>query len=80
MPKLVSRFLKSPEAKKKAHRVAGVIFLLVAATDWWIVIEDGATPARVIAGVAASVAAVLELFVPRRRRLLRSRRSAPGPR
>lgn len=79
MPKLLRRFLKSPEAKKKAHRVAGVMFLLVAATDWWIVIEDGATPARVIGGVAASVAAVLELFLPRRRRLLRWRRSAPGP-
>ena len=79
MPRLLSRFLKSPEAKQKAHRVAGVMFLLVAAFSWWIVIEDGASPARVIGGVAASVAAVLELFLPKRRRLLRRQRSAPGP-
>jgi hypothetical protein len=79
MPKLLSRFLKSPEAKKKAHRVAGVILLLVAAINWWIVIENGATAARVIGGVAASVAAILELFLPKKRGLLRWRRSAPGP-
>lgn len=69
MPRLLSRFLKSPEAKQKAHRVAGVMFLLAAAVSWLVVIEDGASPARVIGGIAASVAAVLELFVPRRRRL-----------
>jgi len=79
MPKPMTKFLKSPEAKQRAHRIAGVIFLLVAAIDWWIVIEDGASPARVLGGVAASVAAVLELFLPRRRRLLRRWRSAPGP-
>jgi hypothetical protein len=79
MPGLLSRLLKSPEAKQRAHRIAGVMFLLVAATDWWIVIEDGATRGRVLGGVAASVAAVLELLFPRRRGLLRRWRSAPRP-
>ena len=79
MPGLVSRFLKSPQAKQRAHRVAGVGLFLVAAVNWWIVIEDGASPARVLGAVVASVAAGVELFLPRRRRLLRGRRSAPGP-
>ena len=78
MPKILSRFLKSDEAKKRAHRIAGFILLLVAVVDWWIVIEDGVSNARVITGIVASVTAVLELLFPTRRRLLRRRRSAPG--
>jgi len=76
--RLLSRRVGSPQSKQKAHRVAGVIFLLVAAIDWWIVVEDGATRARVLAGIAASVAAVLELALPGKRGLLRRWRSAPG--
>ncbi|MFZ1948420.1 MAG: hypothetical protein WAW06_12810 [bacterium] len=79
MPKILSRFLKSAEAKKRAHRIAGFMLLLVAMVDWWIVIEDGVSPARVITGIAASGAAVLELVFPRRRGLLRRRGSAPAP-
>ena len=79
MPKLLSRFLKSPEAKKKAHRIAGALLFLVAAVSWWIVIEEGASPARVINGVVASAVAVLELFLPNRPRLMRRRKSQPGP-
>lgn len=78
MPKILSGFLKSDEAKKRAHRIAGFMLILAAVVNWWIVIEDGVSNARVITAIVASVVAVLELLYPTRRRLLRRRRSAPG--
>ncbi len=76
MPKLLSRFMKSPEAERKARRISLAMLFIIAAVNWWIVIEDGASPARVIAGVVASLVAMIELLFPRRRRLFRRRKSA----
>ncbi|MCU0638770.1 MAG: CPBP family intramembrane metalloprotease [Candidatus Krumholzibacteria bacterium] len=76
MPKILSRFLKSDEAKKRARRITLFALLLVAVVDWWIVIEDGASNARVITGIVASATLALEMFYPTRRRLLRRKR--PG--
>jgi uncharacterized membrane protein len=79
MPKLISRFLASSSGKHRAHLITGIAVVLVAAVNWWLVVDEGPSPARIIAGIVASVAAVLELVLPNRRRLLRRRRPAPGP-
>lgn len=76
MRRILSRFLKSDKAKKRARRISVFALFLVAVVNWWIVIEDGASNARVITGIVASVTLVLELFFPARRRLLRWKR--PG--
>jgi hypothetical protein len=52
------------------HVFAAVMFTLVALVAWWMVLEEGSTPARLLAAGASTVAALVELL-PWRRRLLR---------
>lgn len=73
----MSRIFKSPEAQARASKAAGIVFLIVAATNWWIVIEDGASRARLIGAIAATVAALVGLFFPNRRRRAGERESTP---
>ena len=40
-----------------------MIFALVALVNWWIVAEDGPSAAKVIAAVAASVAAAIQVVI-----------------
>lgn len=71
MPGLLSRVTMSARAKRR-FRVASVAMLaIVAALSWWMVADEGPSPARLIAAIVTSVAALLELLLPRRRRLFR---------
>jgi hypothetical protein len=79
MARLSSLFARTPEAKSRLKRLSGILFILLAALGWWTVASEGATPARFIAAIAASIAAVLEVFFPMRRGFLRSRRSRRTP-
>jgi len=73
MPRLLSKLVLSPSARRRAHVIAAVAFGCVAAISWWQVVTEGATSARVLSAVASTVVVVLEVFLPRRRRLLRRR-------
>ena len=79
MGQLLSRFVVSPRAKRRARVISAVLFALVAALSWWAVAEDGPSPARLITAIVASVAAILDLVLPKRRRLFRRSPSRPGP-
>lgn len=79
MARLLSRFAVSARAKQRARVISAILLGLVAAMSWWGVIEDGATPARVVVAVATSVAVLLDVLLPKRRRLLRRSASAPKP-
>ena len=79
MGRMLSRFVVSPRAKRRARVISVVLFGLVAALSWWGIAEDGPSPARVITAIVASVAVVLDLVLPKRRRLFRRSPSAPGP-
>ena len=79
MGRLLSRFVVSPRAKRRARTISAVLFALVAALSWWAVAEDGPSPARMITAIVASVAVVLDLLLPKRRGLFRRSVSAPGP-
>jgi hypothetical protein len=57
---------KSPRRNPRLLLVSIVLFGLMAIISWWMVIEDGPSPARVIAAVATSVGAVLQAIVRRR--------------
>ena len=45
-----------------------VIFAVAALVNWWIVAEDGASPARVLAAVATTAGAVVQAVVFYRQR------------
>jgi hypothetical protein len=70
---LFSGFVKSPDARARVQGVSAILLFLVAVLGWWTIHTDGASPARVIGAVAASVAAVLQLLFPNRRRQRRRR-------
>ena len=72
MPKMLRGVIKSPTVRRRLLLISGLVFVLVAALSWWTVMEEGATTARVLAAVASSVAAVLQLAFPTRRRLFRA--------
>ena len=72
MGRLLSRFMVSPRAKRRARIASLIIFALLAALGWWGVAEDGATPARLIAAIAATAAVILDALLPKRRRLRRA--------
>jgi hypothetical protein len=71
MPPTESGPRETTQRRARARRIADVLFVALAIVGWWVVAEDGASPARLIAAVAASLAAVLQVFLPRRGRLLR---------
>ena len=71
MPRLLSKLRSMPGVAKRARLIAAVLFGLAAATSWWIVIEQGPSPARVIAAVATTVVVLLDVFLPNRKRRLR---------
>ncbi len=79
MAGLLSRFAVSPRAKQRARLISVIVFGVVAAMSWWSIIEEGASPARVITAIVTSVAALLDALLPKRKRLLRRSTSAPGP-
>jgi putative flippase GtrA len=70
VPGLLSRFLRTPEARRKLRYVTAGVFGLVALVGWWSVMDEGASPARVLAAAASTVVALIEIFLPKRRRLL----------
>ena len=78
MPRLLARLAASPRTRQRAHLIGVALFGIVAAFSWWIVKEEGATPARVLTAIASTAVVLLELFLPKRRRLLRRSRSEPG--
>jgi hypothetical protein len=67
----MSRLVKTPEARARLRKLSAVLFALTACLAWWSVAVEGASPPRVIGAAAATVAALLEIFLPKRRRLLR---------
>lgn len=77
MPGPMSRFARSPQAKRRARVVSTVLFVLLAGLSWWSVADEGPSTARVVAAVATSAAAIVQLFLPHRKRLLRRRTPAP---
>jgi len=82
MAGLLERYATTPGAKRRLRIVAIALPALVAVVSWWSVVEDGSSKARVITAAAATVAALVEAFVPktrrlRRRFLARSGRNAP---
>jgi DMSO/TMAO reductase YedYZ heme-binding membrane subunit len=79
MPRLLSRIAVTPRAQGKLRRLSVVLLVLLAAFSWWSVIQEGPSPARVILAVATTVAAVLDAFVPKKRRLRRRSPSVSGP-
>jgi len=40
-----------------------MLFALIAVVSWWMVIEDGPSPARLIAAIVTSVGAVIQVTV-----------------
>ena len=71
MPRLLSRFITTPEARKKVTRVVVAIFAVLAVLSWWTVYTEGASLAHVLTAVAATAVALIEALIPKRRRLLR---------
>lgn len=69
MARLMSRFAKTPAAKKRLRLVTALLFGIVAALGWWTIAQEGSTPARLLTAAASTVVAVLEILVPGRRRL-----------
>jgi hypothetical protein len=79
LPRLLGKLLATSESKRRVRIVAGVVFVLVAATNWWLVADEGPSRSRIIAATTATLAAVLDLFFPNRRRLVRRRAEVPDP-
>jgi hypothetical protein len=56
---------------------SAVALAMVAVLSWWMIIEEGATRARLLAAIATTAGALLEIVLPGRRRLLRRSRTSP---
>lgn len=76
MPGFFSRRAVSPEARKRIRLFTIAGFGLAALIGWWRVLDEGATPARLIGAAASTVVALLEAFLPKRRRMTRRLRPA----
>lgn len=66
---LLSRFVVSPRAKRRARVISVFLFGLLAVLSWWTVVEDGPSTARVITAIMATAAVILDVALPKRRRL-----------
>lgn len=66
--------IKSSRRRSQVRLFSTVIFVLAAGVGWWTVLEDGPSPARVIAAIAMTAAAVVQVVAR-----LRARGGARGP-
>jgi hypothetical protein len=62
------RFSKSPQIAARIRRLTIVGFALTAAINWWMVVDEGPSNARVITAIVTTLVVVVELTVRRRRR------------
>jgi len=62
------RFIKSPQIVARIRRLTMIGFALTAAINWWMVIDEGPSDARVITAVVTTLVVVVELTLRRRRR------------
>ena len=79
MPRLLTKLAASPRSKQRVRIIIALVFGAVAVVSWWGVKVEGASPARVLTAITSSVVVLLEVFLPKRRRLLHRSRSAQGP-
>jgi len=61
------RFIKSPQIVARIRRLTIVGFALTAAINWWMVVDEGPSNAKVITAIVTTLV-VVELTVRRRRR------------
>jgi len=50
-------------ARSRFLRLTAILFVVMAVVSWWILIEDGPSPARLIAAIAATVGAAVQIVV-----------------
>ena len=62
------RFIKSPHIVARIRRLTMIGFALTAVINWWMVIDEGPSDARVITAVVTTLVVVVELTLRRRRR------------
>ncbi len=62
------RFIKSPRIAARIRRLMVVGFALTAAINWWMVVDEGPSNARVITAIVTTLVVVVELTVRRWRR------------
>ena len=62
------RFIKSPQIAARIRRLTIVGFALTAAINWWMVVDEGPSNARVITAIVTTLVVIVELTVRRRRR------------
>ncbi|MBN2565595.1 MAG: hypothetical protein JXB46_07770, partial [Candidatus Eisenbacteria bacterium] len=70
MARLFSVFVRSPEVRARMRRISVLLLTVGALIGWWMVVDEGPSRARVIGASATSVAALLQVFFPGRRRLV----------
>jgi hypothetical protein len=78
VPGLLSRKAMTEQGKRRLRVVSTLALAAVAVLSWWMVIEEGASGAKLLAAIATSVGVLLEIALPGRRRLLRRSRTNPG--
>ena len=59
---LLPRSRLSPKAAFRLRVLSAAGMILVAGLGWWGIVSEGATPARVIAAVAGSLAGMLQTW------------------
>lgn len=79
MARLMSRLFASPRANRRIRIFSRIAFGLVAVANIWIIAEEGVSPARVVAAIVGLAVVVVDMFVPKRGRLLRRRTQEESP-
>jgi hypothetical protein len=64
MPGPLSRFARSPSAKRRLRLLSIVALAGVAALSWWTIVEQGASTARVLTAVVSSAAVLAQALWP----------------
>jgi hypothetical protein len=65
--------VKSPRLRSRLALLTTVLFPALAVVSWWMVVEDGPSPARVTAAIATTAGAIVQGIVHvRGRRLFRA--------
>lgn len=73
----MSALVSSPQVKSRLLVLTAALFAVLAILSWWMVIEDGPSPARLLAAIAATVGAIIQTAIRKRGLGGRGSRSTP---